>query len=143
MHVQGEIKSAYYALCRRYHPDSNAAAAATARGADTTNRFTDISRAYGILGNFDARKIYDRELRLRGITARSRASAAPPAAAAVAAAAAPTMAARPSGAHRAAQAASAAHNGSADAGFHYDFDVRTRRRPRCRSAASAAHPTAR
>lgn len=54
--TQAQIKTAYYKQSFLYHPDRNA-------GSETaTNRFSEISEAYAVLGNKTLRKKYDRGL---------------------------------------------------------------------------------
>src|ERR1700740_2002 len=48
-----EIKKAYHALARKYHPDAN-------RGnADAEERFKEITEAYNVLSDEKQRKEYD------------------------------------------------------------------------------------
>lgn len=47
-----EIKSAYRALARRFHPDNNAAA-------EATERFRQIQEAYEVLGDDEKKQAYD------------------------------------------------------------------------------------
>jgi molecular chaperone DnaJ len=47
-----EIKKAYYALAKQYHPDTNTSA-------DAHKKFTDISQAYEVLSDDQKRKTYD------------------------------------------------------------------------------------
>jgi molecular chaperone DnaJ len=60
------VKSAYRALVRRFHPDLNGGAAASAE------RLADINHAYATLGNPDARAAYDRDMAQRRAAARRR-----------------------------------------------------------------------
>lgn len=53
--TQKQIKSAYYAMSKKYHPD-------VATGKENHNMFTDISEAYQVLGNIQKRRLYDRGL---------------------------------------------------------------------------------
>src|SRR6516165_2225314 len=54
-----DIKAAYWALAKQFHPDVNA-------GDQDAERWTkEINRAYEILGNPDARAAYDLELACR------------------------------------------------------------------------------
>ncbi len=53
---EGQIKSAYRSLARRFHPDLNAGNAAGAE------RLAEINHAYATLGNPEARAAYDRDL---------------------------------------------------------------------------------
>ncbi|MCC9167093.1 DnaJ C-terminal domain-containing protein [Pontibacter harenae] len=50
---QDEIKKAYRALAKKYHPDKNKGNSAT------EDRFKDISEAYDVLGDEEKRKQYD------------------------------------------------------------------------------------
>ncbi|KAJ1666299.1 hypothetical protein IW140_005221 [Coemansia sp. RSA 1813] len=52
-----EIKSAYYKLSKRWHPDTNKGTAE-----DAHKMFLKISEAYSVLGNDRSRKDYDRTL---------------------------------------------------------------------------------
>jgi hypothetical protein len=61
----GEIKAAYRDLAKRLHPDVNAAA-------DAEQRFTDINRAYEVLGDRAARAAYDRGVARRRWARRGR-----------------------------------------------------------------------
>ncbi|XP_014211098.1 protein tumorous imaginal discs, mitochondrial [Copidosoma floridanum] len=65
--TQEEIKTAYYELTKKYHPDRN-----TSQEAKT--KFQDVSNAYEVLGNFHKRKVYDRNLSARGGTVASNTS---------------------------------------------------------------------
>lgn len=56
--TQNEVKSAYYKLTLQYHPDKNNSEYAK-------QKFHDISEAYGVLGDHEQRKIYDRSVMLR------------------------------------------------------------------------------
>ncbi|MFO0832930.1 MAG: DnaJ domain-containing protein [Phycisphaerales bacterium] len=47
-----EIKSAYRKLARQYHPDVN-------KSADAQKKFTEVQRAYDVLGDDEKRKMYD------------------------------------------------------------------------------------
>jgi len=59
-----DIKAAYRALAKQFHPDVNA-------GDQDAERWTkEINRAYEILGNPDARAAYDLELACRRAKAR-------------------------------------------------------------------------
>ena len=60
------VKSAYRALARRFHPDLNGGAAASAE------RLAEINHAYATLGNPDARAAYDRDMAQRRATTRRR-----------------------------------------------------------------------
>ncbi|KAL7293871.1 hypothetical protein TKK_0012924 [Trichogramma kaykai] len=57
--TQDDIKSAYYKLSKEFHPDVN-----KTEGAKKS--FQDISDAYEVLGNFNKRKLYDRNLMATG-----------------------------------------------------------------------------
>lgn len=57
--TQDDIKSSYYELSKKYHPDVN-------KSADAKKNFQDLSDAYEVLGNFNKRKLYDRDLVTRG-----------------------------------------------------------------------------
>lgn len=50
---QADIKSAFYKLSKKHHPDANV------NDPTATAKFQEISEAYEILGNEDARKRYD------------------------------------------------------------------------------------
>lgn len=50
---QADIKSAFYKLSKKHHPDANVNDPAA------TSKFQEIAEAYEILGNEDARKRYD------------------------------------------------------------------------------------
>lgn len=66
--TQEDIKSAYYDLSKKYHPDINTSS-------DAKKQFQQISDAYEVLGNFHKRKLYDRDFLARGnkaTTARPR-----------------------------------------------------------------------
>lgn len=52
--TQTDIKSAYYKLSMRYHPDKNKGST------DASKKFQDITAAYEVLGNFKLRKLYDK-----------------------------------------------------------------------------------
>ncbi len=67
--TQEEIKRAYRALARKYHPDKNPG------NADAENRFKQAAEAYRVLGDSDLRAQYDRsESRSRGIKSSDDAS---------------------------------------------------------------------
>ncbi|XP_037534133.1 dnaJ (Hsp40) homolog, subfamily C, member 30b [Nematolebias whitei] len=51
--TQSQIKTAYYKQSLIYHPDKNAGSQ------EATQRFSDISEAYTVLGNISKRKKYD------------------------------------------------------------------------------------
>lgn len=51
--TQSEIKSAYYALSKIYHPDRN-------KTEEAQNKFRRITEAYEVLGNFRTRRMYDK-----------------------------------------------------------------------------------
>lgn len=51
--TQEQIKSAYYELSKIYHPDTGQ------RHDDPSSRFSEITEAYDVLGNFHLRKKYD------------------------------------------------------------------------------------
>lgn len=63
-----EIRRAYIALARQYHPDKNSGT--TMLG----SHFQQVARAYGILSKPDARKAYDQQMGLapRGGSGRRR-----------------------------------------------------------------------
>lgn len=48
------IKKAYRRLAKKYHPDTNAG------NAQSEERFKEVTEAYGILGDAEKRKLYDR-----------------------------------------------------------------------------------
>lgn len=52
--TQADVKSAYYKLSMRYHPDKN-------KGSEEASKqFRDISEAYEVLGNVKLRRMYDK-----------------------------------------------------------------------------------
>jgi len=53
---QETITAAYRSLSKRYHPDN--------LQTGSTERFKQISSAYGVLGNPEKKKLYDRGLRM-------------------------------------------------------------------------------
>lgn len=53
--TQNEVKSAYYKLSLQYHPDKN-------KSGYAKQKFQDISDAYEVLGNYELRKNYDRDV---------------------------------------------------------------------------------
>ena len=61
-----EIKAAYRALAKRYHPDVNAG------DKEDEWRTKEINRAYATLGDPEARAAYDRELARQRAAARRR-----------------------------------------------------------------------
>ena len=63
---EGQIKSAYRSLARRFHPDVNAGNAAGAE------RLAEINHAYATLGNPEARAAYDRDLAQQRADTRRR-----------------------------------------------------------------------
>lgn len=67
--TQAQIKTAYYKQSFAYHPDRN-------RGSEeATERFSEISEAYAVLGNKGLRKKYDRGLlSLSDLTGRAKPS---------------------------------------------------------------------
>lgn len=71
--TQAQIKTAYYKQSFAYHPDRN-------RGSEeATERFTEISEAYAVLGNKGLRKKYDRGLlSLSDLTGRTKPSSGVP-----------------------------------------------------------------
>ena len=48
----GEIKSKYYELSKKYHPDLNK------DNPEASVKFREISEAYEVLGNYDLRRQY-------------------------------------------------------------------------------------
>lgn len=50
--TKDEIKKAYFALAKKYHPDVN-------KTSQAKERFSHISSAYGTLGDEEKRRIYD------------------------------------------------------------------------------------
>ena len=62
--TQEEIKKAYRALARRYHPDSGTEVA-------SAERFQEIQEAYRVLGDPVRRRAYDRRRAARGLGPRS------------------------------------------------------------------------
>uniref|UniRef100_A0A8C7MXT1 DnaJ homolog subfamily C member 30, mitochondrial n=1 Tax=Oncorhynchus kisutch TaxID=8019 RepID=A0A8C7MXT1_ONCKI len=68
--TQAQIKTAYYKQSFVYHPDKNAGSE------EATNRFSNISEAYNVLGNKGLRKKYDRGILSQGdVTGASKPSA--------------------------------------------------------------------
>lgn len=57
--TQEEIKTAYYRLTKQFHPDVN-------KTEEAKGKFRSVSEAYEILGNYKARKKYDRGIVARG-----------------------------------------------------------------------------
>lgn len=55
-----EIKSAYYKLTLKYHPDKN-------KSKEATRMFQNISDAYEVIGNFASRKKYDRSIAVKRV----------------------------------------------------------------------------
>ncbi|XP_066591630.1 uncharacterized protein [Prorops nasuta] len=55
---QYDIKSAYFKLSKKLHPDVN-------RSAEAKKKFQDITEAYEILGNYADRKKYDQKLLIK------------------------------------------------------------------------------
>lgn len=53
-----QIKSAYYKLSKKYHPDMN-------DSAEAMEQFRNVSEAYEVLGNLTKRKEYDRAIHNR------------------------------------------------------------------------------
>ncbi|XP_029043766.1 chaperone protein DnaJ-like [Osmia bicornis bicornis] len=56
--THNEIKSAYYKLTLKYHPDKN-------KSESAKHMFQEISNAYTVLGNYQTRKQYDRTVAVR------------------------------------------------------------------------------
>lgn len=54
-----EIKSAYYDLSLKFHPDKNKGSA------ESTEKFREITEAYEVLGNAEKKRIYDEDLNAR------------------------------------------------------------------------------
>lgn len=54
--TQVQIKDAYYHLSMKYHPDRNKGSE------DAHQKFTELTEAYSILGQYDLRRKYDRGL---------------------------------------------------------------------------------
>lgn len=52
--TQVQIKEAYYNLSMKYHPDRNKGSE------DAHQKFTELTEAYSILGQYDLRRKYDR-----------------------------------------------------------------------------------
>ena len=58
--TQAQIKNAFYKLSLKHHPDKH-------KGSEESHdRFQEISEAYNVLGNYEERKMYDRELVVDG-----------------------------------------------------------------------------
>ena len=73
-----EIKSAYYALAKRFHPDRFRKGAEAAQLARIESAFAQIAQAYDALKNNNSRAVYDSKLLKQDEAARtSRANAAP------------------------------------------------------------------
>jgi hypothetical protein len=54
--TQQQVKDSYYKLSLQYHPDRN-------RGSQEAHRkFTDLTEAYSVLGQYELRKKYDKGL---------------------------------------------------------------------------------
>lgn len=54
--TQQQVKDAYYKLSLKYHPDRN-------RGSvEAHQKFTDLTEAYAVLGQYELRKKYDKGL---------------------------------------------------------------------------------
>ncbi len=62
---QDEIRKAYRALAKKYHPDANPGDASAAE------RFKEIGEAYGVLSNQEKRKKYDQMRRFGGFDFRT------------------------------------------------------------------------
>src|SRR5262245_22859994 len=60
-----QVKAAFRALARRFHPDVNA-------GSDAERRFKEVSQAYETLADPGARQAYDRALQCRAAEVRRR-----------------------------------------------------------------------
>lgn len=55
--TQKQIKTAYYDMSKKYHPDLNSGKQSEL----ASSKMADLSEAYKVLGNIDSRKVYDRE----------------------------------------------------------------------------------
>ncbi len=54
--TQKQVKDAYYKLSMKYHPDRNEGSP------EAHQKFTDLTEAYSIIGQYDRRKKYDKGL---------------------------------------------------------------------------------
>lgn len=54
--TQQQVKDAYYKLSMKYHPDRNKGSI------EAHHKFTDLTEAYSILGQYELRKKYDKGL---------------------------------------------------------------------------------
>ena len=63
--TEEELKSSYRRLSKKYHPDVNPG------NAEAEKRFQEISEAYGVLGDKEKRKAYDKERRSRDFGAET------------------------------------------------------------------------
>ena len=63
--TEEELKSSYRRLSKKYHPDVNPG------NAEAEKRFQEISEAYGVLGDKEKRKAYDKERRSRDFGAKN------------------------------------------------------------------------
>ena len=54
--TQQQVKQAYYKLSMKYHPDRNKGTP------DAHQKFTELTEAYSILGQYDLRKRYDKRI---------------------------------------------------------------------------------
>lgn len=52
--TQEEIKTAYYELSKKFHPDTNT------ESEDGTKKFLQITEAFKVLGNMQSRESYDK-----------------------------------------------------------------------------------
>lgn len=69
--TQSDVKSAYYKLSKKYHPDINK------ENISAADKFRDIAEAYEVLGNVKSRKLYDRGMLVRGDTVQDYPSSKP------------------------------------------------------------------
>jgi curved DNA-binding protein CbpA len=72
-----EIKEAYYAMARRYHPDRYHLKSGTKLHAEISSAFAQVTQAYETLTNANARSIYDQTLQRSNAFSKTTEKAGP------------------------------------------------------------------
>ena len=54
-----KIKKAFYAMAKKYHPDSVASSSSNQTKSEAEKKFKEVNEAYEVLGKKDKKAIYD------------------------------------------------------------------------------------